>query len=84
MKTQWNFKADVRETCKLVVRPRMMALFPLMLVLAINLGIYSSVFAKMMTETMSNRTDWTSDEKTAKALLCMIALGIGEVLGSPV
>ena len=55
-----------------------------MLVLAINLGIYSSVFAKMMTETMSNRTDWTSDEKTAKALLCMVALGLGEVLGSPV
>ena len=38
----------------------------------------------MMTDTMSNRTDWTSDEKTAKALLCMVALGIGEVLGSPV
>ena len=60
----------------------MATLYPIMLNTAINLGILSSVFIKMMTDTMGERTEWDSKEKTSYALLCMLGLGAGEILGA--
>ena len=34
-----------------------------------------------MTETMQERTEWNSTEKTSKALLCMLGMGVGSILG---
>ena len=36
----------------------------------------------MMTDTMDHETEWDSEEKTSNALLCMLGLGVGEILGS--
>jgi len=36
----------------------MAMLYPVMVSTALNLGILSSVFIKMMVETMDDRTDW--------------------------
>ena len=59
-------------------------LYPIILSTAINIAIYSSVFIKIMTETMNDDDygEWTSDEKTSLALLCMLGLGVGEIIGS--
>ena len=62
----------------------MATLYPLMVSTALNLGILSSVFIKMMVDTMDDRTEWGDQDKDSKALLVMIALGVGEVLGSKV
>ena len=76
-------KQDIKETCKLVARFRMAMLYPIMLSTALNVGIFSSVFVKMMTDTMEEtRPEWDSTEKTSKALLCMLGLGVGEIVGS--
>lgn len=67
----------------MIAQFRMAMLYPLMLSSAINIGIFSSVFIKMMKDTMEEeRTDWDNTEKTSKALLCMIGLGFGEIFGS--
>lgn len=60
----------------------MALLYPIMLNTAINVGIFSSVFIKMMTETMADRDEWDNKERTSKALLCMLGLGVGEIVGS--
>mmetsp|Transcript_23318 Transcript_23318/g.27367 ORF Transcript_23318/g.27367 Transcript_23318/m.27367 type:complete len:209 (-) Transcript_23318:185-811(-) len=60
----------------------MLKLYPLMLLTSVNLGIYASVFIKMMDDTMDDKSDWSEDEKTSNALLCMLGLGTGEILGS--
>ena len=64
----------------------MVMLYPIMLSTAINVGIFSSVFIKIMTETMTEEDypndEWTSEEKTSLALLCMLGLGVGEIVGS--
>ena len=62
----------------------MIVLYPIILSTSINLGIYSSVSIKMMVDTMDDEALWGTDdkEKTSKALLCMLGLGVGEIAGS--
>ena len=48
---------------------------------ALNLGIMSSVFIKMMVDTMNDEV-WSDQKKDSNALFCMIALGVGEIVGS--
>ena len=63
----------------------MVMTYPIMLTTATNLGIFSSIFVPMMTETMESNEEmkgWTEDEKTSRALLCCIGQGVGEILGS--
>ena len=57
-------------------------LYPVMVSTALNLGILSGVFIKMMVDTMDDRTSWDDQEKDSNALLVMIALGVGEIVGS--
>ena len=59
----------------------MSALHLVILQTSINLGIYASVFINMMTDTMEDKTEWDSNEKTSKALLCMLGLGAGSIVG---
>ena len=61
---------------------RMAILYPAMVSTALNLAILSSVFIKMMVDTMDDRTEWTDQTKDSNALFCMIALGVGEIVGS--
>ena len=35
----------------------------------------------MMTETMGDHSEWKSTEKTSRALLCMLGLAAGSILG---
>ena len=80
-KVVYNFKEDVKDTFKLVFQCRMSALHLVILQTSINLGIYASVFINMMTDTMEDKTEWDSNEKTSKALLCMLGLGAGSIVG---
>ena len=75
---------DIKQTFTMLMNGRMATLYPLMVSTALNLGILSSVFIKMMVDTMDDRTEWGDQDKDSKALLVMIALGVGEVLGSKV
>ena len=59
----------------------MMTLYPTIIVSALNLGAYASTFINMMESTMD---DPDSDNNTPNALLCMIGLGAGEIIGSMV
>ena len=61
---------------------RLAALYPLMGAAAINIAIYSSVFVRMLVDTMDDITKWDDAEKTSNALLCMLGLGAGEIIGS--
>lgn len=75
---------DIKQTFTMLMNGRMATLYPLMVSTALNLGILSSVFIKMMVDTMDDRTEWGDQDKDSKALLVMIALGVGEVIGSKV
>ena len=59
----------------------MATLYLLILQTSVELGISASIFIKMMTQTMHERTEWNSTEKTSKALLCMLGMGIGSISG---
>ena len=60
----------------------MATLYPIFLTLALNLAIYSSVFIKMMVYTMDDSLGLSDQDKNSNALLVMVALGVGEILGS--
>lgn len=66
----------------MLMNKRMAFLYPLMILTSINLAIFASVFIKMMVDTMSDRESWTDEDKTSNALLCMLGLGSGEIIGS--
>lgn len=73
---------DIKQTFALFTDKRMASLYPIIFSTALNLAILSSVFIKMMVATMDDRTDWSDQDKDSNALLVMIALGVGEILGS--
>ena len=73
---------DIKETFSMLTNKRMATLYPTMAFTAINLGIFASVFIKMMVDTMDDKTSWSSQDKTSNALLCMLGLGCGEIIGS--
>lgn len=58
-----------------------MTLYPTMALVAYNLAVYGSILIKFMVQSMENRT-WAQQNKTSNALLCMLGLGSGEILGS--
>lgn len=73
---------DIKETFAMLANKRMSTLYPTMVLSSITIGIYASVFIKMMVDSMDDRTSWSSQDKTSNALLCMLGLGSGEILGS--
>ena len=76
------FKEDIKETWKLLVSPRMALLYPMMLDTSIILGMYASVFIKMMTDTMDKDSELDAEDKASKALYCMLGHGVGSIIGS--
>ena len=58
-----------------------MTLYPTMALAAFNVGVYGSIFIKIMVQSMEERP-WSQQDKTSYALLCMLGLGSGEILGS--
>lgn len=66
----------------MLLNKRIAKLYPLMAAAAINIGIFSSVFVRMLEDTMVDITKWSDEEKTSNALLCMLGLGFGEISGS--
>ena len=60
----------------------MMTLYPSVALGAYNVGVYASIYIKMMVKSMENRPEWSQQDKTSYALMCMLGLGVGEVLGS--
>mmetsp|Transcript_28952 Transcript_28952/g.38587 ORF Transcript_28952/g.38587 Transcript_28952/m.38587 type:complete len:80 (+) Transcript_28952:788-1027(+) len=66
----------------MVLDGRMVRLYPTMILTALNLGIFASVFIKMMVDTMDDKKDWSDQDQTSNALLCMLGLGTGEIIGS--
>ena len=75
-------KEQMRETFDMLCNGRIATLYPLMAAAAINLAIFASVFVKIMVATMTEEPQWDDQEKTSNALLCMLGLGVGEILGS--
>lgn len=49
---------------------------------AVNIAMLSSVFVKMMVDSMGDDSGWSDQEMISKALLCMLGLGTGEIIGS--
>jgi len=72
-------KEDILETLKMVMNKRIMMLYPTMILTALNLGIFASTFINLMTATMD---DPKATDSTSNALLCMLGLGTGEIIGS--
>lgn len=63
----------------------MVMTYGLILTTATNTGIMSSIFIPMIIETMENdeeMSELTKDEKTSRALLCMLGQGVGAIIGS--
>ena len=75
-------KEDIKQTFIQLMNPRIATLYPAMISTALNLGIISSVFIKMMVDTMDDDVSWSKQTKDSNALFCMIALGVGEIFGS--
>ena len=59
----------------------MMTLYPSIALVSYNLSVYSAFFIKIMVQSMEKKP-WTQQDKTSNALLCMLGLGSGEILGS--
>lgn len=74
-------KEDIMETLKLVLDKRIMTLYPTIIMSALNLGIFSNTFISLMKSSMD---DPDANDSTPNALLCMIGLGTGEIIGSMV
>jgi hypothetical protein len=49
---------DIKETFAMLTNKRMASLYPTMVFTALNLGIFASVFIKMMVDTMEDKTEW--------------------------
>ena len=62
----------------------MLALYPLIFCTSVIKAMYASVFINLMVKTMDDEEKWGVEDKqkTSKALLCILGVGVGEVLGS--
>ena len=54
---------------------------PIVAQTAFNVAIFGSLMIKMIVETMANE-EWDDQKKNSTALLCMVGLGVGEIVGS--
>jgi len=66
----------------MLLNKRMSTTYPIMLTTALNQGIFSVIFIQMMVSTMGDSHGWSKQDKDSKALLCMLGLGAGEILGA--
>ena len=72
---------DIKDTWNLFISKRWLIFMPIIAQTAFNVSIFGSVMIKMIVETMVNE-EWDDQKKNSTALLCMIGLGVGEIVGS--
>lgn len=58
----------------------MLQVLPLILWSGTSIAIFSSLFVPMISNTMNQ--DWSDSKMNSQALLAMISLGIGEIIGA--
>ena len=58
----------------------MLYVLPLILWVAISLTTFTTLFVTMMSGSMDSKLD--SNKKTQYSMLAMVALGIGEMIGT--
>lgn len=78
---------DVKETCKLMIEPRMLMIMPMIIWSAISVCIFGGIFISLMTRCMNNSGDprlLDTDTQNSTALLCMALLGAGEIMGGTI
>lgn len=67
----------------MLVSKRMLLFMPMIALSAFNLAIQSSVFVKMMEDTMKTDAEgWDEGKRDKFALLAMVGLGFGEISGA--
>ena len=76
-------RQDITETAQMLVSKRMLKFMPMIALSAFNLAIQSSVFVKMMEDTMKTDIEgWDESKRDKYALLAMVGLGAGEISGA--
>lgn len=75
---------QIRETFEMLLNRRIAQLYPLFCVASMNLAIFASTFVPLLQDTMvkPSQKSWDEDTRTSKAILTMVGLGIGEILGA--
>ena len=74
---------DIKDTWNLFITKRWLIFMPIVAQTAYNIAVLGSLMIKMIVETMDDE-EWDDQKKNSIALLCMVALGIGEVVGSSI
>jgi len=69
---------EVREVARLIVSKRMRWLLPQVFWTGISLALYTGILVPMITATIPGDDD---QDKFEKSMFCMVALGVGEMLG---
>ena len=83
---------DIKKTFYLMFKPRMLLCQPLIIWSGISMAIFGSVFISLMTRAMENSSidypelaDPENDTgRNQTALLTMVFLGVGEILGGQI
>lgn len=71
----------IKDTFNLLISIRMLPLYPVIALSSINQSIFATTFINIMKDTMDDPDDPNSD---SKALLCMLGLGSGEIIGAKI
>ena len=84
LRRQKTVRDDMRETCKMLFTKRMCPLYPLIGCTSMIKAIYGSIFVRLMVNTMQDEEKWGVEDKqkTSKGLLCILGVGVGEIVGS--
>ena len=72
-------KGELRQTWELFMSCRMMKFVPLMIWSATSLAVFSAIFIPLFTDSMTGKS---SKIQTKDALISMVFLGIGSIVGS--
>jgi hypothetical protein len=65
-----------------MTKMRMLHLLPMMLLSSISISIYGGLFVPMITRTMHTSGITSQSKQNEEALVALIFLGLGEILGS--
>ena len=65
----------------MLIDKRMMTLFPAIMMTSTNIAVFANTFITIMKATMVGK-DISENDQEPDALLCMVGIGVGEILGS--
>lgn len=71
---------EIAQTFRLMFSCRMLKYIPIIIWSAASLGVLSGLFIPFICSTMP--VDWNNAKQTKYALLCMVFLGVGEIVGA--